>query len=76
MAISRYPTEVKRLAAAAEVGHNLGWESTAHRTNPRAGAVVNSGILAEMVQRVALNGEKPRAALKATASRIEAILKG
>ena len=74
--IARYPTEVERLAAAAEVGHNLGWESTAHRTNPRAGAVVNSGILAEMVQRVALNGEKPRAALKATAARIESIVKG
>jgi len=73
--ISRYPKEIERLSAAAEVGHNLGWESPAHRTNPKAGAVVNSGILAEMVQRVALNGEKPRAALKSTASRIEAIVK-
>ncbi len=72
--IARYPTEVERLSAAAEVGHNLGWESPAHKTNPRAGAVVNSGILAEMVQRVALNGEKPRAALKSTAARIESIL--
>ena len=36
---------------------------------------VNSGVLAEMVQRVALNGEAPRAALKDTAKRIEAIMK-
>jgi multiple sugar transport system substrate-binding protein len=72
--IARYPKEIARLSAAAEAGHNLGWESPVHRTNPKAGAVVNSGILAEMVQRVALNGEKPRAALKSTAARIEAIV--
>jgi multiple sugar transport system substrate-binding protein len=73
--IARFPTEIERLSAAAESGHNLGWESPAHPSNPRAGAIVNSGLLAEMVQRVALNGEKPRAALKATAARIESILK-
>ncbi|MDJ0939042.1 MAG: ABC transporter substrate-binding protein [Woeseiaceae bacterium] len=73
--IARYPTEIERLSAAAAAGQNLGWETTAHPSNPRAGAVVNSGVLAEMVQRVALNGEKPRDALKTTASRIERILK-
>ena len=73
--IARYPEQIARLSEAAAVGHNLGWESPEHQTNTRAGAVVQSGVLAEMVQRVALNGEKPRAALKATASRVERILK-
>lgn len=73
--IARYPEQLERLSGAAAVGHNLGWETPAHRTNAQAGAVVNSGILAEMVQRVALNKEKPRQALKDTAARIEAIMK-
>ena len=73
--IARYPDEVSRLSAAAAAGHNLGWETSAHRTNVKAGAIVNSGVLAEMVQRVVLNGESPRAALKETARRIEAFMK-
>ncbi len=72
--IARYPEEIARLSAAAAAGHNLGWETPEHRTNVKAGAIVNSGVLAEMVQRVALNGESPRAALKNTAKRIETIM--
>jgi multiple sugar transport system substrate-binding protein len=72
--IGRFPNEIARLSDAASIGHNLGWETPEHRTNRRAGAIVNSGVLAEMVQRVALNGEKPRQALKDTASKIEAIM--
>jgi multiple sugar transport system substrate-binding protein len=73
--IARYPDEVSRLSAAAAAGHNLGWETPAHATNVKAGAIVNSGVLAEMVQRVSLNGESAREALKNTAKRIEAIMK-
>jgi multiple sugar transport system substrate-binding protein len=72
--IGRFPNEIARLSDAASIGHNLGWETPEHRTNRRAGAIVNSGVLAEMVQRVALNGEKPRQALKDTASKIEVIM--
>ena len=72
--IARYPDEIASLSAAAAAGHNLGWETTRHQANVRAGAIVNSGVLAEMVQRVALNGEAPRAALKDTAKRIESLM--
>lgn len=73
--IRRYRREVDLMTTAAVAGHNLGWESPEHRANVRAGAIVNSGILAEMVQRVALNDEKPRAVLSDTAQKIEAIMR-
>ena len=73
--VRRYSDEIALMSTAAAAGHNLGWESPAHRINVRAGALVNSGILAEMVQRVVLNEEQPRAVLAATAKRIEAIVK-
>ncbi len=73
--IRRYQPEIKRLDSAARAGHNLGWESPLHKTNVKAGAIINSGILAEMVQRVVLNNEAPRAVLAKTAKRIEAIMK-
>ena len=73
--VRRYATEIDLMSKAAATGHNLGWESPDHRINVKAGALVNSGILAEMVQRVVLNDEQPRAALADTARRIEAIMK-
>ena len=72
--IRRYPNEIARMSEAAAAGHNLGWESIGHRPNARAGAIVNSGILAEMVQRVVLNNENTRAVLADTAARIEKIM--
>ena len=73
--VRRYPREIERMSSAAAAGHNLGWESTDHKTNVRAGAVVNSGILAEMVQRVVLNKENIKSVLSATAGRIETMMK-
>lgn len=72
--IRRYQPEVDRMSAAAVAGYNLGWESPQHKANVKAGAIVNSGILAEMVQRVVLNDEKPRAVLADTAKKIESIM--
>ena len=74
--VRRYPREIERMSSAAAAGHNLGWETAGHKTNPRAGAIVNSGILAEMVQRVVLNNENIRSVLSTTAGRIEKIMKG
>lgn len=74
--IRKYEAEVELMAASAAAGHNLGWETPAHKPNVKAGAVVNSGILAELVQRVVLNNEKPRTVLGDTAKKIEAIMKG
>ena len=73
--VRRYPNEIEAMSAAAAAGHNLGWESVDHKTNVRAGAIVNSGVLAEMVQRVVLNNEKIRSVLADTAGRIESIMK-
>ena len=72
--IRRYGREIELMSSAAIAGHNLGWETPGHKANVRAGAIVNSGILAEMVQRVVLNDEKPRAVLSYTAKKIEAIM--
>lgn len=74
--VRRYPDEIDRMSVAAAAGHNLGWESVDHKTNVRAGAIVNSGVLAEMVQRVVLNDEKIRTVLADTAGRIEELMKG
>lgn len=73
--VRRYPREIERMSLAAAGGHNLGWESAEHKTNVRAGAIVNSGILAEMVQRVVLNKENIRNTLSVTAGRIESMMK-
>jgi multiple sugar transport system substrate-binding protein len=74
--IKKYPAEVEKMSQSAAAGKNLGWETTAHKTNDKAGAVVNSGVLAELVQRVVLNNEDPKETLKDTAKKIEAIMKG
>lgn len=73
--ISKYEPEIELLSNAAIAGHNLGWESPGHKANVKAGAIINSGVLAEMVQRVALNNEKPRAVLADTAGKIESIMR-
>ncbi len=73
--VQRYRKEIGLMSTSAAAGHNLGWESPEHRINVKAGALVNSGILAEMVQRVVLNDEQPRAVLADTAQRIETIMK-
>lgn len=73
--VSRYRDEIEVLAQAAAAGHNLGRETAAHRSNARASAIVQSGVLAEMVQRIVLNDEAPRPVLKDTAGKIEAIMR-
>lgn len=73
--IRRYETEISAMSVAAAEGRNLGWETPRHNPNTRAGAVIQSGVLAEMVQRVTLNDEDPRTVLGKTARKIEAIMK-
>ena len=74
--IARYGKEIDAMSAAAAAGRNLGWESSEHRPNTRAGAVIYGGTLAEMVQRVTLNNEPPRKVLGDTAQKIESIMRG
>ena len=74
--IAKYTKEVDLMSSAAAEGFNLGYESTEHRPNVKAGEIVNSGVLADMVQRVVLNGEDAKTVVGETASAIEGIMKG
>lgn len=74
--IKKYPTEVDRMAAAAADGHNLGYETKAHRSNDRAGDVEGTLAISDMVQRVVLNDEDPNVVVGETAKIIEDVMKG
>lgn len=72
--IQRYPEEVELMAQAAAGGFNLGKESAEHQSNPKAGEIINSNIIADLVQRVVLNGEDVDQVLAETTAAIEAIM--
>ncbi len=72
--IEKYTAEVELMSAAAAAGHNLGWETPEHKPNVKAGDIVNSGVLAEMVQRIVLNDEDAAAVIGDTAMAIEEIM--
>lgn len=72
--IQKYQAEVDLMSAAAASGYNLGWESAEHRPNVKAGAIVGSGVLAEMVQRVVLNDEDVSQVIGDTSRAIEEIM--
>lgn len=72
--IEKYTEEVDLMASAAAGGFNLGYESPDHTPNVKAGEIVNSGVLADMVQRVVLNGEDAKTVIGDTAKSIEGIM--
>ena len=72
--IEKYTGEVELMAEAAASGFNLGYETDDHQPNAKAGEIVNSGVLAEMVQRVVLNDEDAKTVIGETASAVEAIM--
>jgi multiple sugar transport system substrate-binding protein len=74
--IKKYPAEVKLMAQAAAGGFNLGFESTAHQPNAKANDIIASNVIAELVQRVVLNGEDAKKTLGDTSAKLEAIMKG
>ena len=74
--IEKYRAEVDLMSTAAANGFNLGWESPEHKPNTNAGEVINSGVIAEMVQRVILNDENVDEVLSDTTRRIEEIAQG
>ena len=73
--IDKYTAEVDLMASAAANGFNLGYESADHQPNVKAGEIVNSGVLADMVQRVVLNNEDAKTVVGDTAAAIEKIMK-
>lgn len=72
--IQKYSDEVELMAQAAASGYNLGWESAAHQPNVKAGAIINSNVISEMVGRIILNDDNVDEVLGETAARIEAIM--
>jgi multiple sugar transport system substrate-binding protein len=64
------------MSAAAAGGYNLGYESAAHKSNAKGGEVVDAGIIADLVQRVVLNGEDAGKVIGESSAAIEAIMKG
>lgn len=72
--IRKYPEEVDLMSAAAAGGFNLGYESNAHASNDKAGEIIASNAIADLVQRVVVNGEPVDPALGDCAAAIEAIM--
>ena len=72
--IQKYEAEVNLMSEAAANGFNLGRESAEHQPNVKAGEIVNSDVIAEMVQRVILNDENVDQVLGETTARIEEIM--
>jgi multiple sugar transport system substrate-binding protein len=72
--IQKYPEEVELMAQAAAGGFNLGYESAEHPSNDKAEQIIASNIIADLVQRVILNGENVDMVLGETASAISAMM--
>lgn len=72
--IRKYRKEVDLMAEAAAGGFNLGYESAAHPANEKAGEVIASGAIADMVQRVVLNRENVDKVLAQTTRTIESVM--
>jgi multiple sugar transport system substrate-binding protein len=73
--IAKYKADVDLMTRAAAAGHNLGKETAAHKTNLKAGEIIASNAIAELVQRVVLNKENPKAAVAATATRLAELMR-
>jgi multiple sugar transport system substrate-binding protein len=73
--IEKYSEEVDLMAAAAAGGFNLGYETAEHRSNEKAGEIIASHAIADLVQRVVLNGDNVDTALSDCARAIEAIMR-
>lgn len=72
--IQKYSAEVDLMSSAAAGGYNLGYETSAHASNAKAGEVIASNAIADLVQRVVLNGDDVTTALSDCSKAIEAIM--
>ncbi|MDE1997143.1 MAG: extracellular solute-binding protein, partial [Rhizobiaceae bacterium] len=73
--IKKYPKEVDLMSQAAAAGKNLGYEEDGWKANVKANDIIGSNAIAELVQRVVLNGEDAKATVKEISGKIEAIMK-
>jgi multiple sugar transport system substrate-binding protein len=74
--INKYRAAVDLMSESAAAGHNLGWETTRHRPNVRAGAIIASHVLSEAVQRYVINNEPMAQVVSTTAQRLEQVMRG
>ncbi|MDU8944223.1 ABC transporter substrate-binding protein [Ovoidimarina sediminis] len=74
--IQKYPGEVDLMAASAAGGFNLGYESSDHKSNDKAGQIIGSNAISELVGRVVLNGDNVDEALSAASKAISDIMAG
>ncbi len=74
--IQKYPAEVELMAASAAGGFNLGYESADHKSNEKAGEIIGSNVISELVGKVVLNGDNVDTALSEASMAIEAIVNG
>jgi len=72
--IQKYEPEVELMANAAAKGKNLGYEEDGWKPNVKANDIIASNAIAEMVQRVVLNGENAKTVVKDTSDKIESIM--
>jgi multiple sugar transport system substrate-binding protein len=73
--INKYRAMVDLMSESAAAGHNLGWETTRHRPNVKAGQIIASHVLSEAVQRFVLNNEPIAQVVSTTAQRLEQIMR-
>jgi multiple sugar transport system substrate-binding protein len=73
--VKKFKPEVELMATAAAGGFNLGFESPAHKANPKANDIIAANTIAELVQRVVLNDEDAKSVLGSTSKKLEAIMK-
>ncbi|NPV75423.1 MAG: sugar ABC transporter substrate-binding protein [Anaerolineae bacterium] len=62
--IQSHKEDMDLVYEAAQYGRSLGWESPNHPPNPYAGALNNSYILVDMIQKILLQNESPETATK------------
>ena len=72
---TKFAPQITAMTLAAAQGHNLGFESPDHRPNVKAGEIIASNAIAEIVQRVVLSGENAKMSVQAAATRIERIMR-
>jgi multiple sugar transport system substrate-binding protein len=74
--IQKYAPEVELMAESAAGGFNLGYESADHQSNEKAGEIIGSNVISDLVQKVVLNGDNVDTALSDASMAIEAIVNG
>jgi multiple sugar transport system substrate-binding protein len=73
--IRKNAAAVELMGKSAAAGHNLGWETTRHKSNFKARDIIGSHVLAELVQKVVLNKEPAKQAQAWAQDRVAEIMK-